>query len=246
MSGNRLVEAGFPPEGQVFDVSSFRLAVADGEHPWVTANRDDIARNWEREVSANPNLFNGRMVFQRRLGFSGGHIEGVAHLVPYAAFLHWRRSDRSRGGHHLFAMPIILSTDGAVMMVWMAETTANPGRVYPPAGSLDDSDIAGGFCDLDANMRRETREETGLDLDDMSADAGYRAVHMANAVAMFRIFRSGLTAAELGAVAERHIAAEPEPEISALIAIRSTDPAAHDYPPFMPAVLEWIFREGMT
>lgn len=246
MSSARLVEAGFPPEGQIFDVSSFRLAVAEGEHPWVGENADEIERNWAREVSANPHLFNGQMVFQRQLGFSAGHVEGVAHLVPYAAFLHWRRSDRSRGGHHLFAMPIIVSADKAVMMVRMAETTANPGRVYPPAGSLDGSDIRDGVCDLDSNMQRETREETGLDLADMAADPGFRAVHLANMVATFRVFRSHLSAAELAAAAERHIAAEPEPEISALIAIRSTDPAAHDYPAFMPAVLDWIFREGMT
>lgn len=244
MSSARLVAAGFPEEGRVFDVSSFRLAVAAGEHPWVTGTRDAIERNWEREVDANSNLFNGRMVFQRELSFSGGHIEGVAHLIPYAAFLHWRRSDRSHGGHHLFAMPLILSVDNAVMMVRMAGTTANPGRVYPPAGSLDESDIVGGFCDLDGNMRRETREETGLDLSDMVSESGYRAIHTASSVAIFRIFRSRLRAEDLTAAAERHILAESEPEISALIAIRSTDPAAHDYPPFMPAVLDWIFREG--
>jgi 8-oxo-dGTP pyrophosphatase MutT (NUDIX family) len=241
-----LVRAGFPPEGQVFDVSSFRLTVAEGEHPWVRDNENAIAENWAREICSNPRLFNGRMVFQRALALADGHLDGVAHLVPYAAFLHWRRSDRSRGGLHLFALPIILSADNAVMMVRMADTTANPGRVYPPAGSLDESDIRDGLCDLEGNMRRETREETGLDLSDMVMDAGYRAVHMAGSVAMLRIFRSALPADELAAAAARHIAAEPEPEISALMGIRSTDPAAHDYPAFMPPVLDWIFRKGMT
>jgi len=245
VSRTRLVDAGFPPEGRVFDVASFRLSVAEGEHPWLRENGDAIARNWEREVLANPSLFNGLMVFQRELGFADGHIEGVAHLVPYAAFLHWRRSDRSRGGHHLFAMPIILSADGAVMMVRMADSTANPGRIYPPAGSLDASDIKDGLCDLDGNMRRETGEETGLDLAAMAMDPGYRAVQTAGTVAVFRIFRSPHGEAELISAVEQHIAAEAEPEISALIGVRSTDPHAHDYPPFMPAVLDWIFEERM-
>lgn len=245
MSGARLMQAGFPQEGQVFEVSSHCLAVVEGEHPWVSDNEDEIASNWQREILANRSLFNGRMVFQRRLTFADGHIEGVAHLVPYAAFLHWRRSDRTRGGHHLFAMPIILSADDAVMMVRMADTTANPGRVYPPAGSLDDSDVRGGLCDIDGNLWRETREETGLDLSAMAMDPGYRAIHTAGSVAMFRVFRSAMTAAELAVAAERHIAAEQNPEISALIGIRSADPAAHDYPPFMPSVLSWIFREGI-
>jgi 8-oxo-dGTP pyrophosphatase MutT (NUDIX family) len=245
VSAARLVQAGFPAEGQVFEVKTFRLAVAVGEHPWVCDNEDAIERNWAREIASNPRLFNGRMVFQRALTFCGGHLDGVAHLVPYAAFLHWRRTDRSRGGLHLFAMPIILSADNAVMMVRMAETTANPGRVYPPAGSLDENDIRDGLCDLDGNMRRETREETGLDLSDMAMDPGYRAVHMASSVAMFRIFRSALPADDLARAAARHIAGEAEPEITSMIGIRSTDPAGHDYPPFMPAVLDWIFKEGI-
>ena len=246
MSAARLVQAGFPAEGQVFEVSSFRLTVAGGEHPWVRENEDAIERNWAREIDSNPRLFNGRLVFQREVTFFAGHLEGVAHLVPYAAFLHWRRSDRSRGGLHLFAMPLILSADNAVMMVSMADTTANPGRVYPPAGSLDESDIRDGLCDLEGNMWRETREETGLDLSDMAMDPGYRAIHMASSVAMFRVFRSALTADDLVAAAAQHIAGEAEPEITSLIGIRSADPAEHDYPPFIPAVLDWIFKEGRT
>lgn len=240
-----LKDAGFPPEGKVFEVSSFRLEVVDGPHPWVLENEKAIYDNWEREVAANPRLFNGRMVFQRELSFEAGHIEGRAHMVPFAAFLHWRRSGRSNGGHHLFAMPMILSADGAVMVIRMAETTANPGRVYSPAGSLDAHDVKSGFCDLDGNMRRETQEETGLDLDDMQADPVYRAVHALNSVAIFRVFRSSFSEAELRARVMDHIAADPEPEISELIGIRSPDPAAHDYTAFMPPALDWIFREGI-
>lgn len=245
MTVSTLVAAGFPPEGEVFSVSSFRLTVVEGEHPWVTSHEGEIAENWEREVTANPHLFNGQMVFQRELRFSNGHIEGVAHLIPYAAFLHWRRSDRIGPGHHLFSMPIILSSDGAVMAVRMAETTANPGRVYPPAGSLDASDIGDGFCDLDGNMRRETLEETGLDLATMAMEPAYHAVHTAGSVSIFRVFRSALTEAELTAYVDRHIATDPEPEISAFIGIRSADRQAHDYSGFMVPVLDWIFKEGM-
>lgn len=245
MTTPMLTDAGFPPEGEVFEVSSFRLAVVDGPHPWVRDNETAIEQNWEREIAANPRLFNGRMVFQRTLSFAGGHIEGRAHMVPFAAFLHWRRTGRGQGGHHLFAMPMILSADGAVLAIRMAETTANPGRVYSPAGSLDAHDVKDGLCDLDANMRRETKEETGLDLGDMQVDPVCRAVHVANSVSIFRVFRSPLPEADVRARVMEHMAADPEPEISELVAIRSPDPAAHDYAPFMPPALDWIFREGM-
>ena len=239
-----LTDAGFPPEGEVFDLTSFRLTVLAGAHPWVLEHETEIARNWEHEVSANPHLFNGSMVFQRTLSFADGHIEGRAHMVPFSSFLYWRRSGRRKGGHHLFAMPMILSADGAVIAIRMVDTTANPGRVYSPAGSLDAQDVRGGFCDLDGNMRRETREETGLDLGEMEADLAWRAVHVVNSVAVFRLFRSPLSEAELRMRVKQHIAAEAEPEISEVIGIRSPNPGAHDYAPFMPPALDWIFREG--
>lgn len=245
MTTATLTDAGFPPEGEIFDLSSFRLEVMDGPHPWVLENEALIEANWQREITANPRLFNGQMVFQRKLSFEAGHIEGRAHMIPFAAFLHWRRTGRGAGGHHLFAIPMILSADGAVMAIRMAETTANPGRVYSPAGSLDGQDVRDGFCDLDGNMRRETKEETGLDLGDMQVDPICRAVHIANSVAIFRLFRSVLSEAELRVRVADHIATDPEPEISEIIGIRSPDPAAHDYPPFMPPALNWIFREGM-
>lgn len=240
-----LTDVGFPPEGAVFALSSFHLRVLDGPHPWVIENEAEIAANWEREVAANPSLFNGRMVFQRKLSFNGGHVEGEAHMVPFAAFLCWRRFGRVAGGHHLFAMPTILSADDAVIAIRMADTTANPGRVYSPAGSLDASDVVDGLCDLEGNMRRETLEETGLSLDDMRADPVCRAVHVANSVAVFRVFRSRLNEAEIREHVMRHIADDPEPEISGLLGIRSPDPAAHDYAPFMLPVLDWIFNKGM-
>lgn len=246
MTTARLCDTGFPPEGEIFEVSSFRLRVVQEPHAWVIENAAAIERNWDREVAANPHLFNGEMVLQRALCFAGGHIEGKAHMVPFASFLHWRRSGRGAGAHHLFAMPMIISADGAVMAIRMAATTANPGRVYSPAGSLDAQDVKAGLCDLGDNMRRETREETGLDLGEMDADPVWRAVHMINSVAVFRVFRSALPAAELQARVAEHVAADAAPEISEMIAIRSSDPDAYDYAPFMPPVLFWIFREGMT
>jgi 8-oxo-dGTP pyrophosphatase MutT (NUDIX family) len=239
-----LTEVGFPPAGEVFDVSSFTLRLADGDHPWTLAHREAIDGNWMREREANPHLFNGTMVFQRTLSFQDGHIEGAAHLIPYSAFLHWRRTGRRAGGFHLFSMPLIVSADGALMAVRMAETTANPGRVYPPAGSLDDSDIRDGLCDLEGNMIRETREETGLDLTELTAQAGYHAVHADNTVAVFRCYHSPLVAKELSERAAIHAAGEDEPEISSFFGIRSAT-EIHDYPTFMPPVLAWLFDKGM-
>ena len=246
MTSSSLTEAGFPPEATVFAVSSLRLEVIDGPHPWLAANRPAIASHWQREVAAIPSLFDGAMVFQRSLRLSGGRIEGRGHLTPYSAFLHWRAGGRQEGGHHLFAMPMIFSSDGALIVIRMARNTANPGRVYAPAGSIDSHDIVDGLCDVDGNMRRETLEETGLDLDAMEAEPGYRAVHLMNSVAVFRIFRAALDEQALLDMIAAHVATEVEPEIEGAIAIRDPDPSAHNYSPFMPPILRWLFTERKT
>lgn len=243
MSSSVLTSAGFPPESSIFPVSSLRLQVLEGAHPWLSAHERAIARHWQQEIAANPNLFDGKMVFQRELGFSDGHVEGRGHIVPYSAFLHWRAAGRSDGGHHLFGMPMIFSSDGALIAIRMAETTANPGRVYAPAGSIDEHDIADGFCDLEGNMRRETLEETGLDLAAMTPEPEYWAVHLLNSVAIFRIFHDARNEVTLLADIQAHIDADPEPEISSAIAIRNADPTAENYSPFMPPILKWLFTE---
>lgn len=244
MSQASLLEtAGFPPDGQIFPVASLDLPVVGGDHPWVTAHREAIAENWIREIARNPALYDGQMVFQHQLSFEGGHIAGRAHMIPFSAFMYWRKEARGPGGFHLFGLPLVMSSDGALIAIRMAETTANPGRVYCAAGSMDAHDLVDGRCDIDLNMRREVLEETGLDLSSAAADPNYFATHSLNTVTVFRIFRFRMTAdVILGRVAA-HIAADPEPEITNAVAIRSADPAAHDYAFFMPRILKWLFEQ---
>jgi 8-oxo-dGTP pyrophosphatase MutT (NUDIX family) len=237
-----LEAAGFPAAGTIFPVRSWALAVGDGEHPWVVQHHRAIAANWEREIAANPSFFNGRMVFQHRLRFLDGHIDGSAHLAPFAAFLHWRRAERPAGGLHLFAMPLMLSSDGALVAIEMGQKTANPGRVYCAAGSMDGDDIFDGHCDLVHNMRREVLEETGLDLRDASDGGQFFALHDINTVVLFRRYRFAMTAEAMLEAIAAHVAAEAEPEISGAIAIRDARPDRHDYAFFMPAILAWLFE----
>jgi len=238
---SQLEGAGFPAEEQIFPLKSLDLAVQDGDHPWHAAHRREIAENWAREVSANPKLYDGQMVFQRQLSFEDGHIAGRAHMVPFSAFLYWRRAARGPGGFHLLALPLVMSADGALIAIRMAEATANPGRVYCAAGSLDQQDLVDGRCDLDLNMRREVLEETGLDLSEATTDPHYYALHSLNTVTVFRVFRFEMDADCILTRIAAHIADDPEPEIAAALSIRDADPSRHDYAFFMPPILQWLF-----
>ncbi|MDO6963406.1 NUDIX hydrolase [Rhizobium alvei] len=235
--------SGFPAENLIFPVRSLHLEVAEGEHPFVCDKRTAIAENWQAEHAANPSLYDGRMVLQHRLSHDDGAIRGRAFMIPFSAFLYWRRAERPVEAAHLFAMPLILTKDGALIAIRMAETTANPGRVYCAAGSMDASDVFDGRLDIDFNMRREVGEETGLDLGDALADPVAHACWSQNTVTIFRRFRFDLSEADIVERIGAHIASEAEPEISAAVPIRSADPQAHDYAFFMPPILGWLTEQ---
>lgn len=234
--------AEWPNERTIFPVERIDLPVMDSPHPYVVVEREAIARNWQEEVLANPALFDGRMMLPRSIRIENGVISGDTHVVPFSAFLLWRKTRPLDAALHIFALPVILSSDGAVIAIRMAAHTANPGRVYCAAGSLDPDDVNDGFCDLDVNMAREVREETGLDLADAADVCGLHATHDRGVVTVFRVYRFSKSAAELIRHIEGHLAGDVTPEIDEALAIYSPDPDLHPYSPFMLPVLAWVFE----
>lgn len=232
----------WPVERVIFPVSRIDVRVADEPHPYSHSHRTEIAANWEREIAANPALYDGRMLLMRALEMRDGAISGECHAVPFSAFLLWRKTRPAGLAIHLFGLPVIVSSDGAVIAIRMAQHTANPGRVYCAAGSMDPEDILDGHCDLEGNMAREVLEETGLSLSEARTVSGYHGLHDQGAVTIFRAYHFADTAAELIERIAAHIVVDPEPEIDAAIAIRTADPGQYPYPPFMPPILEWVFN----
>ncbi|AYG66587.1 MULTISPECIES: NUDIX hydrolase [unclassified Rhizobium] len=235
--------AGWPPEGTIFPISSIDLAVFPGEHPFHLREQEAARENWAREIAANPSLYDGRMVFQHRLSIIGGAVKGEAYIVPFSTFLWWRKQ-RQPGGFHLFAFAVTVSSDGAIIAIRMAPHTSNPGQVYCAAGSMDENDVVDGRGDVEGNMRREVLEETGLDLNDATADPGYYAMHIKRSVTLLRVFRFPWTAEDMLRRIEAHMLVSEEDEVDGVVAIRSADPAAHPYNIAMLPILAWYFGSG--
>ncbi|WJH39905.1 NUDIX hydrolase [Aliirhizobium terrae] len=236
----------WPEEGRVFPASSAEIRVLDGPHPFCLSDSDEIAANWQREVTANPALFDGQMVFHRELRVIEGRIEGEGHVVPYSAFLWWRRKADRQGGVHLFCYPVLVSADGALIAVTMGNHTANPGQVYFAAGSLEPMDVVDGRCDMEANMRREVLEETGLDLLQCRSDAGFHAVRLGRTIALCKLYRFEATAEEIVASIEAHMQVAEDDEIAGAVIIRSADPSAYRYNAAMLPVIDWYFATVRT
>nr|WP_316654846.1 NUDIX hydrolase [uncultured Gellertiella sp.] len=234
---------GFPPDGTIFPLRDIELRILEGEHPLHAANRQAIADNWDREVAANPTLYNGRLVFQRRLSLEGDRLTGEGHLVPYSTHLWWRRQTDRSGGIHAFAWGVPVSSDGAVIAIRMGAKTANPGLVYCAAGSFEAEDVVDGRVDLAANTARELKEETGLDLRDSTTGSGWHGLGWNHGMVFFRIHRFALSAGEMLEQVRQHMRVDHEKEIEAAIAITDPDPALHCYSQFMPPILKMVLSQ---
>ncbi len=233
--------AGWPPERAVFPIAGLDLRVLPGEHPLHAAKREAIGENWVKETAANPALFDGRMIFQKRLSLTDQGIAGESHVIPFSTFMWWRKQPDRRGGIHLFAFPVLETSDGALVAIRMGAHTANPGQVYFAAGSLEPEDVVDGRCDLEANMRREVLEETGLDLKDAQAGERYFASHIRRTVTVLRLFRFELSADEMIKKIHAHMLVAEDKEIAGAVAIRSADHTAFPYNVAMLPVIDWYF-----
>ncbi|RWX78412.1 NUDIX hydrolase [Neorhizobium lilium] len=231
----------WPPEQTVFDIDDVEIRLLAGDHPFYLAERDAIAENWTQEVEANPALFNGRMLLQARLGLNEGRLFSEGYEISFSTFLWWRKQAERRGGVHIYAYPVLETSDGALIAIRMGSHTANAGMVYFACGSFEPEDVIGGFCDPNHNMRREVLEETGLDLQDTQVEAGYHVAHFRRAVTLFRVYRFDLTAEEICTRIEAHMQVAEDKEIAGPVVIRSADPQANPYNVGMLPVLDWYF-----
>jgi ADP-ribose pyrophosphatase YjhB (NUDIX family) len=233
--------ASWPQEQTVFPIAGLDLKVLPGDHPFYVAEREAIGENWEKETAANPALFDGRMIFQKRLALTENGIAGESHIVRFSTFMWWRRQPHRNGGIHLFAYPVLATADGALVAIRMGPHTANPGQVYFAAGSLEPQDVVDEHCDIEANMRREVLEETGLDLNDAKPGDRYFASRIMRTVTVLRLFRFDLTADEMVAKIHAHMLVAEDKEIAGAVAIRSADHTAQPYNVSMLPIIDWYF-----
>lgn len=231
----------WPPENSVFHIDDVAIRILPGDHPLYLAEREVIAENWQAEVTANPALFDGRMLLQARAGLDGGRLVTEGHEISFSTFLWWRKQTARQGALHVFAYPVLESSDGALVAIQMGSHTANAGLVYFACGSFEPEDVVDGFCSPDLNMRREVLEETGLDLREAVPSTGYHVAHFRRAVTLFRVFRFGQTAEEIATRIKAHMLVAEDQEIAGPVIIRSADPQAHPYNVAMLPVLDWYF-----
>ena len=112
----------------------------------------------------------------------------------------------------------------------MGPHTLGAGRIYCPCGTPDPVDIVGGTVDLDFSVRRELKEETGLDITEFTAEPGWTTVFDLPLIAHIKVLRSGDSADALRARILAHLARERQPELADIRVVRNVA----DFDPAMP------------
>ncbi|HVW57404.1 MAG TPA: NUDIX hydrolase [Rhizobiaceae bacterium] len=237
------------PRDAVVPVLAAEIDLDPAPHPFEAANGAAIAENWVREKAAKPALFNGEVMLLSRLRYRGAMLEGSCHMVRYATFLLWRRSQPIGSAEHAYTHAMPVTSDNALILVRMGPHTANANRVYFAAGSFDPQDFPEGKADIDFNMMREVREETGIDLKGLRRDPHYHLRSTAGATVIFRRYFLGEPAEQVAERIKAFIAAEDDPEIVEPVIVRSPADLPDNLALHIPAIVEWHFAnpvDGMA
>jgi 8-oxo-dGTP pyrophosphatase MutT (NUDIX family) len=222
-----------------------RLELAFAPRPWPFARelRAEIDAYFEALRRTNPALWNGRVLMMYDHAITGAVFRGTYLETDFASMLAWRQWDTPDAGiKNCFAMGALRGSDGAFVLGVMGAHTANPGRIYFPAGLPDLSDVDGARVDLARNVMREVSEETGLAGDDFEPEPGWNTVLAGPRIAQVKVLHARATAAALRARILAHLAREKEPELADVRIVRG--PADFDpmMPPFVMAFLTHVWN----
>lgn len=231
------------PRDRVVPVSEIDVRLSPGPHPFAVANAKAIAANWQREIQANPTLFDGEVVLLSDIAYQDGRLVGHCHVVGFSTLLYWRR-ERPKGAEHAYAHATLVSRDGALVAIRMGAHTANPGKVYFAAGSFEPMDFRHGRVDVAANMAREVLEETGLAIAETRKEESCFLFSQNGTTVIFRRYFLDETADMIAGRIEAFVAREHEPEIDGPVVIRSADTLPGGVAPHMKAIVDWHFGEA--
>jgi 8-oxo-dGTP pyrophosphatase MutT (NUDIX family) len=221
-----------------------RLELTFEPRPWAfaDANRRDIDALFADMQKKKPALFNGRVLLMHRCEIAGGVLNGGFMEADYASFTFWIASGRPKAGiYDCFGAAAVMSSDGAFLLGEMGAHTFNAGQIYFPCGTPDLSDLVGRRVDFDLSVRRELKEETGLDAGGLTDERGWTLAIDGDVICAIKTMRSPLPAEVLRAEMLKHMARERQPELADIRIIRSPKDFSPTMRPFARIFLSHRF-----
>ncbi|WP_136620217.1 MULTISPECIES: hypothetical protein [Mesorhizobium] len=229
------------PRNVILPVDAIDVRLDPDPHPFALNNAEAIAENWQREIGAKPALFDGTVVLLSQLAYRDNRLVGRCHAVNYSTFMLWRKQRENSGAEHAYGHAMLVAADNALVAIRMGSHTVNAGRVYFAAGSFEPIDFRDGLVDVDFNMIREVREETGLDLSGAERGKRWHALSTNNGTVIFRRYHETAPADEIAQRISAFVAAETDPEIEGPVIIRHAADLPVGLSPHMKPLIEWHF-----
>jgi 8-oxo-dGTP pyrophosphatase MutT (NUDIX family) len=223
-------------------VSQLDLGFQPWRWPFAEARRGEIDAHFALKQRETPEIWNGRVLLGRDPDFTGDRFRGSYFETDFASLLAWRDwGFPEAGAFNGFGMGALRCADGAFVMGEMGRHTANAGRIYFPAGTPDLDDIRNGAVDIAGNVVREIEEETGLTAADYRPDPHWDCVVTGASIAMIRILNVDLPAEAVRARIEATLAAQHQPELTAIHLVRAASDLTAAMPRFITAFIEQQF-----
>lgn len=227
----------------VIPLTSAHVRIESGTLNYEREHKTAIAANWERDHAANPALFNGDFFMAEAAEIVDGVFNARYRRTRFDTMMHWKKNPSSVKPWHVFGVGVMVSSDNKLIAGRMSGSTSAAGRVYFPAGSFDEDDVQGEMIDIDGNMRREVKEETGIDL--MQAKGFDSNMHLVTAnrsIALFRRYYFEMDAKALLAHIRGHIAGEVDSELDDVTAVSAAGEMGDATPPTFRTFGDWHFR----
>ncbi len=222
-----------------------KLDLVLGDHEWEFARdrRADIDFHFARLREQKPAMWNGRVLLMHDHLFAGHTLRGSYFETDFASFVAWRDFGFPASSvRNAFALGALQGSDGGYVLGIMGAHTMNAGKIYFPGGTPDPNDLKGERVDLEASVRREVQEETGLNAEEFDIDPGWHCIPVGPMIALLKPMRSKDSAAQLQARIQSFIANEREPELAGAFIARD----ARDIQPTMPDFIQTFLRHAKS
>ena len=223
-------------------VSHLDLGFQPWRWPFAEARRGEIDAHFALKQRETPQIWNGRVLLGRDPSFTGDRFRASYFETDFASLLAWRDwGFPEAGAFNGFGMGALRCADGAFVMGEMGQHTANAGRIYFPAGTPDPEDLRDGAVDIPGSVAREIEEETGLTPADYRPDLHWDCVVTGASIAMIRILNVDLPGEAVRARIEATLAAQHQPELTAIHLVRRASDLTAAMPRFITAFIEQQF-----
>lgn len=230
---------------EVANVDRIEISAEPRSWEFATVHRAEIDQHFAHLQRQRSAVWNGRVLLLDRYAIRDGVLHGGCFETDYASFIAWRDWDfPDQTVCNVFAAAALQAADGAYLIGEMAPYTAAAGQQYFPSGTPEPSDLdASGLLNLTTNLRRELREETGIEISELDAGPSWTLVRDRCFVALIRRLVAREEAHDLRRRIMRHLASEQQPELSDIRIVRGPAELDPRMPRFVSAFLQDVWGQ---